>query len=106
MVRVDIKKIKMEWLSVECLVTLSKIVQVAHEHDKTVLPLQSEELLRLVVRYTKTTDNIQLKGLYKELKEQIKTCLSDPELQSRMSNDHDEDELEEMSHVDYTNFAA
>jgi len=105
-VKIDIHKIKMEWLSIDCLVTLSKYVQIAHEHDGSVLPLQSEDLLRLVVKHVKTTDSVQLQDFYKELKGQIKVCLADPRLKAMLSGDIGHDDIEEMSSIDYRNFAA
>ena len=108
MVKVDIQKVKMDWLSVECLVLLSKYVEIAHEHDGTILPLQSANLLKLVVHHVRQTDSIELREIYDKLKGQIKVCLADPRLKETLGIDSkDQDYYEEdTSHVDYRNFAA
>ena len=107
MIRVDIQKVKMEWLSVESLVTLSRYVQVAQEHDGSVLPLQSDNLLKLVVFHARKTDNRMLKDMYSELKRQIKTGLNDPKIKAMVSpKDNRNYDIEIMSTVIYSDFAA
>ncbi len=107
MIRVDIEKIKMEWLSVESLVTLSRYVEVAHEYDGAVLPLQSDNLLKLVVLHVRKTDSSMLKNMYADLKVQIKKGLMDPKIKAMLSNGEEQSyDIEIMSTVIYSDFAA
>lgn len=108
MIRVDIQKVKMEWLSVESLVTLSRYVQTAHQHDGAVLPLQSDNLLKLVSLHAKKTDDRMLKNMYADLKVQIKKGLMDPRIKSQLTDDQEEEsyDIEIMSTVIYSDFAA
>jgi len=106
-IRVDIEKIKMEWLSVESLVTLSRYVEVAHEYDGAVLPLQSDNLLKLVVLHVRKTDSSMLKNMYADLKVQIKKGLMDPKIKAMLSNGEEQSyDIEIMSTVIYSDFAA
>ena len=83
--KIDIRSVKMEWLNSQCLMQISKYTRARFDHDAQIMNLRDADILQQVIDHAHLTESEQLKDIYRQLKQNIKTCLADNSIAREVS---------------------
>ncbi len=84
--KVSIASISQTHLDSVCLKWVAKIARALYAHDGTVIDLQDQFVLRIVVAQAKRTDSQEVRKLYMRLKAALRTHINSEQFDTKQLN--------------------
>jgi len=95
--KIHTSDIPTSWLNARCRNLISKYALIAFRHDGRVFDLRSDKILSELSKHSKTTNHQQLKTIYQQLKDELRTVLADPALKAALTI-----KLENIDHLKHS----